>query len=638
MTQRCYRLVFNHARGLLMAVAETACSHGATGGGMRLFAGGVARLMFSLPSMVLNVSVAPSVSMMRIGSILATLPTLLLPVTLLPVLAHAQIIPDAAAPTNQQAIVGAAANGVPLVHIQTLTAGGVSRNVFSQFDVQRNGAILNNATQATSTALAGWVQANPLLDRAASVIVNEVNSSHPSFLNGYVEVAGQRAQVVVANPSGIRCDGCGFINTSRATLTAGVPQYSASGNLDSYLVRRGTVSFTGDGLDTKGADFTDVLARAVQVNAALHERALNVVAGSNEIGARDLHTRVIAAGGDNPGGDDKPRFALDGSALGGMYAGKIWPVGTEAGVGVRHAGILGGGASEIHITAAGRLEVTGGMDSTGRLEITSAGINNTGLINGGDVLLKSATINNLGTERIYGDHIALEADRVVKDVDNATGGAAGGAATPSPSNTTPVIAARSRLDIAAKHITNRDGALLYSEGDLAIGRYLDTENHASGQALRLDNLSATIDAGGDMYLAVDSIHNINTHYSTRTQTGSPQSIVEVAGEGSPNRYAPDAPDVYAYIDESYHLHTPEGNYERWLRYRYQRTITEEVTATSSPAQIIAGGNLRVRGQALTNDKSRILAGGELDVQVASLNNIDATGTRATTDIGAVDSF
>jgi filamentous hemagglutinin len=602
--------------------------------------------------------------MMRIGSTLATLPTLLLPVTLLPVLAHAHIIPDAAAPAKQQAIVGAAANGVPLVHIQTPTAGGVSRNVFSQFDVERNGAILNNATQATSTALAGWVQANPLLDRAASVIVNEVNSSHPSFLNGYVEVAGQRAQVVVANPSGIRCDGCGFINTSRATLTTGVPQYSASGNLDSYLVRRGTVSFNGDGLDTKGADFTDVLSRAVQVNAALHARALNVVAGSNEIGARDLHTRVIAAGGDNPGGDDKPgsddkpRFALDVSALGGMYAGKIWLVGTEAGVGVRHAGILGGGASEIHITAAGRLEVTGGIDSAGRLEITSAGINNTGtitasnsvslqstseitntgLINGGDVLLKGTTVNNLGTGRIYGDHIALEADRVVNDVDNATGGAAGGAATPSASNTTPVIAARSRLDIAAKHITNREGALLYSEGDLAIGRYLDTENHASGQALRLDNLSATIEAGGDMYLAVDDIHNINTHYSTRTQTRSPQSIVEVAGEGSPNRYAPDAPDVYAYIDESYHLHTPEGNYERWLRYRYQRTITEEVTATSSPAQIIAGGNLHLRGQTLTNDKSRIVAGNDLDVQVTSLNNIDATGTRTTTDIGAVDSF
>jgi filamentous hemagglutinin len=103
-----------------------------------------------------------------------------------------------------------------------------------------------------------------MLDRPASVIVNEVNSSHPSLLHGYAEVAGQRAQVIIANPSGISCDGCGFINASRATLTTGVPHYSASGNLDHYLVRRGTVSFSGHGLDARSADYTDVLARAVQ--------------------------------------------------------------------------------------------------------------------------------------------------------------------------------------------------------------------------------------------------------------------------------------------------------------------------------------------------------------------------------------
>lgn len=643
MNQHCYRLVFNRARGLLMAVGEIARSHSAAGR-IRVFAGSAAAALHPALAMLRTLTM-PSL-------LLPTLPlslrSTLLPATLLakllPVVAHAQIIPDAAAPANHQAIVSSAANGVPLVHIQTPTAGGVSRNVYSQFDVHSHGAILNNAHQATQTALGGWVQANPLLDKPASVIVNEVNSSNPSLLHGYVEVAGQRAQVVVANPSGISCDGCGFINASRATITTGVPQYGASGNLDSYLLRRGTVRFNGDGLDANSADFTEVLARAVQVNAALRARQLNVVAGSNEIRASDLQTSAVATD------ENKPAFALDVSALGGMYAGKIWLIGTEAGVGVRHAGKLGGGASEIHITAAGKLEVTGEIDSAGRVDITTVGIdnrgsiqaansvslqskaeiNNTGLINGGDVLLKSATINNRGTGRIYGDHIALEADTVTNEADSAADSAAARAA--------PVIAARSRLDIGAEHITNRDGALLYSAGDLAIGRYLDSNQHATGQARRLDNLSAHIDAEGDMDVAVDDIRNMNLHYSTRKQTRSPESVVEVAGEGSPNRYATDVPDVYAYIDESYHLHTPEGNYERWLRYRYQRTVTDEVTASSAPAEIIAGGKLRVRGETLTNDKSRILAGGELDVQVATLNNIDATGTRATVDVGTVDSF
>ncbi|NDC10074.1 MAG: filamentous hemagglutinin N-terminal domain-containing protein, partial [Oxalobacteraceae bacterium] len=650
------------------------------------------------------------------------------------------------------------------------TAGGVSRNAFTQFDVQSNGVILNNAHQSVQTALGGWVQANPMLDRPASVIVNEVNSSHPSLLHGYAEVAGQRAQVIIANPSGISCDGCGFINASRATLTTGVPHYSTSGNLDHYLVRRGTVSFAGAGLDSRSTDYTDVLARAVQVNAALHARQLNVIAGSNEVRTGDLQTMAIASG------DGKPTFAIDVSELGGMYAGKIWLVGTEAGVGVRHAGMLGGGANDLRITAAGRLEVTGVIDSTERLDINAAhgltnrgtvraagdaslqtageldntggviaaggmlsitdaafaertlrltntdgmliagrllsidaaslsgdgkvlggtdvdirlttdydhvgelaanrnltlrttgtvnnhaaivagevlavtadklnnetdgsleaqtirlkataphALINRGLINGGDVLLKSTTIKNLGTGRIYGDQVALDADIVINDTDDAAGSAA------------PVIAARSRLDIGADQITNRKAALLYSDGELSIGRHLDSQLRTFGQARRLDNLSANIEAAGDMRLAVDEIRNINTHYRTRRETTRNESIVELAGSGTSKSYTPDAPNVYIYIDESHHLHTPEGNYENWLRYRYQRTVTEDVTDTSAPVQIIAGGNLRVRGETLTNDKSHIVAGQALDVQVANLNNIAATGTRTTTDVGTVDSF
>ena len=733
MNQLCYRVVFNRSRGLLMAVAETARSHRACGSS-GLFVGAALGWLLSM--------------------------------ALLPEVATAQIVPDRTAPANQQPTVHAAPNGVPLVNIQTPNQAGVSRNEYSQFDVQKNGAILNNATQSVQTSLGGWVQANPMLDKSATVIVNEVNSSDPSLLHGYVEVAGPRAQVIIANPSGISCDGCGFINATRATVTTGVPNYGATGSLDSYRVRRGTVSFTGDGLDARSADYTDVIARAVQVQAALRAQQLRVIAGSNDVQADTLQATPVA------GSDGQPALAIDVGALGGMYARKIWLIATDAGVGVRQAGTIGGGADQIRVTAAGRLEVTGLIDSTGLLDVQASGLTNhgtlhagtdaslriagdidngggliaadrvlsvtdasagertlaitnsggtliagqlftidaaslsgdgqvlgetdvdvyltrdydhtgelaanrhlklttagtvnnrsaitageslsvtadkinneadgtitaptltltataphalinRGVIDGSEVLLKSATIKNLGTGRIYGDHLMLDADIVRNDAEDGIA---------------PVIAARTRLDIAADQIANREGALIYSDGDLAIGLHLDHQGRATGQARLLENSSATIEAQRDMDLAIDEIGNTNAHYSTTSQTRPAESVVELAGAGSAKRYAPGTPDVYVYNDESDHLHTPEGNYENWLRYDVQRSVTDDVTASSAPAQLVAGGNLRMRGLVLTNDKSRVLAGGDLDVQAGTVSNIDATGTRTIIDRGTATSF
>ena len=130
-----------------------------------------------------------------------------------------------------------AANGVPLVNITTPSAAGVSRNTYRQFDVGSQGAILNNSRTDVQTQLGGWVQGNPWLAAGpARVILNEVNSSQPSQLNGFVEVGGQRAEVVIANPAGINVNGGGFINASRATLTTGTPVMNAQS--DAHLGRR----------------------------------------------------------------------------------------------------------------------------------------------------------------------------------------------------------------------------------------------------------------------------------------------------------------------------------------------------------------------------------------------------------------
>jgi filamentous hemagglutinin len=297
MNTQFHRVIFNAARGERMAVHEAASSQSGRG-----------RLKATAAATLVVLAFHGQISL-------------------------AQIAGDPSAPANQRPVVVTAPNGVPLVNIQTPSAGGVSRNTYRQFDVNGQGAILNNSRTQAQTQLGGWVQGNPYLARGpARIIVNEVNSTHPSQLRGYVEVAGQRAEVIIANPAGIQVNGGGFINANRATLTTGTPQYNSAGSLESFLVRGGTVSVEGAGLDASKTDYTAILARAVQVNASIWASELKVVAGANEVSADAANVMPIA-GTAATGTGTAPAFALDVAQLGGMYAGKITLIGTEAGVG-----------------------------------------------------------------------------------------------------------------------------------------------------------------------------------------------------------------------------------------------------------------------------------------------------------------
>ncbi|HFH0422639.1 TPA: hemagglutinin repeat-containing protein [Salmonella enterica subsp. enterica serovar Bovismorbificans] len=390
MNRLFYRLVFNRARGLLMVVADIA-RHGRPGSPRR----GRGR-----PAVTTAFTLSPLRFSLWLSAGLVVLP------------AYADITADPAAPGNQQATVLSTANGLPQVNIQTPNADGVSRNQYSQFDVGGRGAILNNSQGATQTQLAGHITGNPwLAQQEARIILNEVNGRNPAQLNGFIEVAGRRAEVVIASPAGITCNGCGFINAQRATLAAG-QALTDGGKLKGFGVNDGRISIEGRGLNAPDADYTTLIARAVNINARMQAAGdIRVTAGRNETDAQGNVTRV------KPGDDaDKPAFALDVAALGGMYANKIVLEGTERGVGVRNAGELGAMAGELSLRADGRLvnsgtlsgqgdlktAVKGDMHNTGTLatggslELTVPGtLRNDGLIRGGrDVRLTAAVIDS----------------------------------------------------------------------------------------------------------------------------------------------------------------------------------------------------------------------------------------------------
>ncbi|RZI56607.1 MAG: filamentous hemagglutinin N-terminal domain-containing protein, partial [Rubrivivax sp.] len=347
MNRLQYRIVFNKQRGQLMAVAETALSH-VKGGSNGESAGPAARAPGSA-DVVPTVSRGPPTLLALAAAFAMGAAITLAPDAL------AQVKADANAPKHQQPTVVNSANGTVQVNIQTPSAAGVSRNTYSQFDVDKRGVILNNSRADVSTQIGGYVQANPWLAKGpARVILNEVNSSAPSQLKGYVEVAGQRAEVVIANPSGIQVDGAGFINASAAVLTTGTPRFNADGSIAGYGVQGGLIRVDGQGLDGSQTDYTALLARAVEINAGIWAKDARIQTGTQVMTVDEAGV----AGGESltPTGE-RPRYALDSTALGGIYAQRITLVGTEAGLGVRQAGQVVGG--QLTLRADGWLDNTG---------------------------------------------------------------------------------------------------------------------------------------------------------------------------------------------------------------------------------------------------------------------------------------
>src|SRR5690554_1952878 len=258
---------------------------------------------------------------------------------------------DSSAGANTQ--ITQAGNGVPLINIATPNGNGLSYNKFTDYNVGQQGLILNNSTDKfTQTQLGGVIIGNNNLNgKSAQLILNEVTGGQASQLKGYSEVAGKQAHVVVANPHGITCDGCGFINTPHATLTTGKPIIE-QGQLKRYDVEGGQIEISGAGLNATNVSQFDLITRSAKINAELHANQLNIITGLNSVDAQTLE-----ASAKTNLADDKPSLAIDSPALGGMYAGTIRLVGTEAGVGVKLAGDMAASAGDIQIDANGHLSL-----------------------------------------------------------------------------------------------------------------------------------------------------------------------------------------------------------------------------------------------------------------------------------------
>ena len=398
MNRTLYKVVFNKHRNCMIAVAENAKREGKNTADTQAV-GILPNDIAGFAGFIHSISVISFSLSLLLGSALILTSSS----------ATAQgIVADKSAPAQQQPTILQTGNGIPQVNIQTPTSAGVSVNQYAQFDVGNRGAILNNSRSNTQTQLGGWIQGNPWLARGeARVVVNQINSSHSSQMNGYIEVGGRRAEVVIANPAGIAVNGGGFINASRATLTTGQPQYQA-GDLSGFKIRQGNVVIAGHGLDARDTDFTRILSYHSKIDAPVWGQDVRVVAGQNDVAATgDAHSPILNNAAANTSnntannGTHIPLFAIDTGKLGGMYANKITLISTVEQAGIRNQGQWFASAGNVAVNAEGKLVNTGMIAATGEnhaVSLHARNVHNSGTVaSQDDANIHSQTLDNSGT-------------------------------------------------------------------------------------------------------------------------------------------------------------------------------------------------------------------------------------------------
>ncbi|MCX8586908.1 MULTISPECIES: filamentous hemagglutinin N-terminal domain-containing protein [unclassified Gilliamella] len=382
MNRNLYRIIFNKARNVFIVVSE----------------------LVKLHQMVASNKNKVGIIHQKHGSIYPAKPFKIKPLIFISYIAlgmvslidscyATNIVADKTADRSQRPDIYQHSDGIKIINITNPSSSGVSHNKYTQFDVSKKGVILNNGTDRYATQLVEFVNGNISLTQSAKVILNEVNSPNISQLNGYIEVAGPKAQVIIANPAGITCNGCGFINADRATLTTGKPLVE-NGKLTGYQVERGHIYVTGQGLKNTGQDYTDIIARSVKINAELWaNKEINVIAGQNNVGT-DLS---FTENKKDEIYQDRFNYGIDVSALGGMYAGKITLSANEQGVGVRNSGTLGVSAGDLNINANGIIINNNYMTAKDSINFNSSGIrNNTTIESGKNLNIQSQYVENFG--------------------------------------------------------------------------------------------------------------------------------------------------------------------------------------------------------------------------------------------------
>ncbi|KVT35564.1 filamentous hemagglutinin N-terminal domain-containing protein [Burkholderia ubonensis] len=264
----------------------------------------------------------------------------------------AGIVPDGGTATS----VSLAPDGRQLVNLAPAVAG-VSSNTYSSFNVTAAGATLNNTGINART------------------IVNQVTSTNPSLIQGQIDVAGPRANVVLANPNGITVNGGSFVNTGHVALSTGNVSFNDV-QIAPGVIQRNVVLDTATGTIVVGPGGLasaliglDLIAKTIRIDGPVNNTftsptaGVRLLAGSSRVelntglspsdNANDWLTRSATM---NP--DTASSYAIDITAAGSLTSGRVQLIVTDRGPGVRSAGPLNASLGDFLLTSNGNVELS----------------------------------------------------------------------------------------------------------------------------------------------------------------------------------------------------------------------------------------------------------------------------------------
>ena len=427
-----FRVVRRKSDGLLVVASEMAKS--AVGGSQLTVAALVTMMLCSEAVKAATTDIAVDTTVMVDGSSVATAST-------------------------TTATVFSSNDSVDVVNIAAPNADAVSHTTFTKFNVGTDNAIINNAKATATSGLIfgtaaisnsdpstrGDLTANSFINsggvEAELVIIEVSDVSSIANFTGSLEVvrseevtsnsldadgnaitvtANKTTDLVIAVPGGILIDGARFIGTENIVLASGAVTSVTAKQVELGVSANSvTVSdnSTTSGATSLSATELAIISKEIKIQGKVEADSIVLVATDDT--ATFDGTDASIASTDTGTVDTAGTYAIDSTALGGMYANRITIIANEVGTGVRVRGDMGALGDAISISADGDLVVGEADAATITLEANSISLAST---NGGAINLADTELKAVETSTTGGDITINTTANVAFDTVNMVSG------------------------------------------------------------------------------------------------------------------------------------------------------------------------------------------------------------------------